>query len=41
MTDQPHTESLDFYKTNREYMDEGAEIFANRYKESDGHISGL
>ena len=41
MTDEPHEGSLKFYKENREAMDEGAELFAARYRESDGHISGV
>ena len=33
---------MEFYKQNREAMDEGAVLFnPSRYKESDGHISGL
>jgi hypothetical protein len=40
--DSPHTKSLEFYKKNREKMDEGAQLFSpDRYKISDGHISGL
>ena len=40
--DLPHTKSLDFYKKNREKMDEGAKLFSpDRYKPQDGHISGL
>lgn len=42
VNDEPHTKSLEFYKQNREAMDEGAVLFnPSRYKESDGHISGL
>ena len=41
MTDSSHEESLRFYKDNFDQMNAGAEIFASRYKESDGHISGL
>lgn len=41
MTDQPHDESLKFYRDNYDKMNEGADIFASRYKESDGHISGI
>lgn len=40
--DLPHSKSLDFYKQNREQMDEGAVLFApERFKPEDGHISGL
>ena len=39
--DEKHTESLKFYKANKERMDEGAELFQDRFKRSDGHISGL
>ena len=40
--DQTHEGSLDYYKTNREKMDEGAVLFApERFKPEDGHISGL
>ena len=40
--DQTHEGSLDYYKTNRELMDEGAVLFApERFKPEDGHISGL
>ena len=42
LTDIPHTESLEFYKKNKDAMDEGASVFSpKRFKESDGHISGL
>ena len=44
-TDSPHTgegSSLEFYVSNREAMDRGAEVLnPNRFKESDGHVSGL
>lgn len=40
--DIPHTKSLEFYKENREQMDDGAVLFApDRFKSQDGHISGL
>jgi len=40
--DMTHEGSLNFYKTNKAEMDEGAELFApERYKPEDGHISGL
>ena len=41
VTDSPHDESLQFYKDNFDQMNEGAKTFANRYRESDGHISGI
>lgn len=42
VNDEPHTKSLEFYKANREAMDDGAVLFnPRRYKESDGHVSGL
>ena len=41
ITDSSHEESLQFYKDHFNEMNEGAKIFANRYKESDGHISGI
>ena len=40
-SDRKHSESLKFYKANKAKMDEGAEIFQDRFKKSDGHISGL
>ena len=39
--DKKHIESLKFYRENRTKMDEGAELFQDRFKKSDGHISGL
>lgn len=37
-----HAESLDFYKTHRQEMDDGSEVFnPTRYSEKDGHISAL
>ncbi len=39
--DERHTESLRFYRANRAKMDAGAELFQDRFKRSDGHISGL
>lgn len=37
-----HQKSLQFYKENRDAMDDGAILFnPNRFKQSDGHISGL
>ena len=40
--DKTHEESLEFYRSNREIMDEGAVLFApERFKLEDGHISGL
>lgn len=36
-----HEGSLDFYKNNRAKMDEGAELFSERFNPKDGHISGL
>ena len=39
--DRKHTESLRFYRSHKKEMDEGAEIFQDRFKKSDGHISGL
>ena len=40
--DITHDKSLQFYKDNKEKMDEGAELFApGRFKPQDGHISGL
>lgn len=42
VNDLKHKESLEFYKTNRDKMDEGAVVFnPSRYKKSDGHISAL
>jgi len=39
--DVPHTKSLQFYRDNFNEMNEGAVTFQDRYKEEDGHISGL
>ena len=40
--DIPHESSLKFYRENKAKMDEGAVLFQpDRFKESDGHISGL
>lgn len=40
--DTSHERSLDFYKKNRDKMDEGAEVFnPSRYSENDGHISAI
>ena len=39
--DAPHTGSLEFYKAHFDEMNDGAELFSPRFKESDGHISGL
>lgn len=37
-----HSESLDFYRQNREEMDAGSQVFNhNRFSEKDGHISAL
>ncbi len=41
MKEEKHKESLAFYKSHRKEMDAGAELFQERYKKSDGHISGL
>lgn len=42
VADLDHSESLNFYKDNREEMDADSEVFnPNRFKESDGHISAL
>lgn len=42
VNDKKHKESLEFYKTNRDKMDEGAVVFnPTRFKKSDGHISAL
>jgi len=40
--DMLHSGSLQFYKDNKDKMDEGAELFSpERFKPEDGHISGL
>lgn len=39
--DRDHSESLKFYKDNFDAMNKGAKTFADRFKESDGHISAL
>lgn len=40
--DLPHTESLEFYKSNKATMDEGSQVFNPlRYSERDGHISAI
>ena len=37
-----HKKSLDFYKQNKEQMDEGAEVFNDtRFSTKDGHISAI
>lgn len=41
MANGSHVCSLQFYREHRAQMDEGAELFANRYNEADGHISAL
>ena len=42
VADLNHDESLNFYKEHKEEMDKGSEVFnPNRFKISDGHISGL
>ena len=42
VSDKPHVESLDYYRTNQAEMDAGAEVFnPSRYLESDGHITAL
>nr|DAW56106.1 MAG TPA: Large Terminase [Caudoviricetes sp.] len=41
MSNAAHDGSLDFYKTHRREMDEGAELFSSRFNEADGHISAL
>ena len=41
MTDMPHVESMKFYRSNFDAMNEGAKLFAERFRQSDGHISGL
>lgn len=40
--DLPHTESLEFYRSNKATMDEGSQVFnPSRYSERDGHISAI
>ena len=40
--DLPHTESLEFYKQNKQAMDEGSVVFnPSRYSEKDGHVSAI
>lgn len=39
--DRDHSESLKFYKANFDAMNKGAKTFADRFKESDGHVSAL
>lgn len=42
VNDEDHIESLEFYKHNREKMDEGSEVFnPSRYSAKDGHISAI
>ncbi len=41
MANAGHDGSLDFYRSHRAEMDEGAELFSSRYNEADGHISAL
>ena len=39
--DEPHEKSLAFYKEHFEEMNEGSEVFQNRFNAADGHISGI
>ena len=41
VANEPHEESLAFYKAHFEQMNEGARTFADRYREDDGEISGI
>ena len=42
VNDQDHIESLEFYKSNKDQMDEGSEVFnPRRFSAKDGHISAI
>lgn len=41
MANGAHDGSLQYYRSHREQMDDGAELFSTRYNEADGHISAL
>ena len=41
MANGAHDGSLQFYRSHRAEMDEGAELFSSRYNEQDGHISAV
>ena len=41
VTNEPHDQSLQFYKEHFEEMNKGSETFADRFREDDGEISGI
>lgn len=41
VTNEPHDQSLQFYKEHFEEMNKGSETFADRFREEDGEISGI